>query len=167
MTSTLTDMPSREWTLPQLIEQATQLLLTAKLTVSDERVSLTPDARTVRYYQSLGILARPIRYQGRSAIYGYRSLLQLVAVKLLQAQGHSLAQVQSSIAAASVSELEQAVFSCLNGESKVPERTASIRWETFEIAPGLLVSIDPRRVTDPEDIASLLSEFIKNQGGLS
>ena len=167
MTSTSTDMACREWTLPQLIEQAAELLLTARVKVSDERISLTPDARTVRYYQSLGILARPVRYQGRSAIYGYRTLLQLVAVKLLQAQGHSLAQVQSSIAAASVSELEQAVLPNLNGESRAAETQASIRWETFEIAPGVLISIDPRRVTSPEATASLLATFLMNQGGFS
>ncbi len=47
----------------------------------DQRVRAVPDARTVRYYQSIGLVDRPER-EGREAVYRWRHLLQVVAVKL-------------------------------------------------------------------------------------
>lgn len=56
-------------------------------------VSDLPDGRTLRYYQTLGLIDRPVRYQGRS-VYMQRHLLQLVAVKLLQADQFTLSKIQ-------------------------------------------------------------------------
>jgi DNA-binding transcriptional MerR regulator len=56
-----------------------------------------PDARTVRYYTTLGLLDRPAAMRGRTALYGRRHLLQLVAIKRLQARGLSLAEVQARL----------------------------------------------------------------------
>src|SRR5919202_6540270 len=64
------------------------------------RVRDVPDARTVRYYTTLGLVDRPAAMRGRTALYARRHLLQLVAVKRLQAQGRSLADVQVELAAA-------------------------------------------------------------------
>ena len=49
---------------------------------ADARVSAAPDARTVRYYTTLGLLDRP-RIEGRQARYGERHVLQLLAIKAL------------------------------------------------------------------------------------
>ncbi|HTL53004.1 MAG TPA: MerR family transcriptional regulator [Planctomycetota bacterium] len=56
-------------------------------------VSDLPDGRTLRYYQTLNLVDRPVRYQGRS-VYLQRHLLQLVAVKLLQADQYTLSKIQ-------------------------------------------------------------------------
>ncbi|MGH7143859.1 MAG: MerR family transcriptional regulator [Planctomycetota bacterium] len=56
-------------------------------------VSDLPDGRTLRYYQTLGLIDRPVRYNGRS-VYLQRHLLQLVAVKLLQADQYTLSKIQ-------------------------------------------------------------------------
>jgi len=53
-----------------------------------QRVSEIPDARTVRYYIQEGLVDRPQGSEGAAALYGYRHLLQLVAIKALQ--GHFL-----------------------------------------------------------------------------
>src|SRR5437016_1152361 len=45
----------------------------------DGRVARALDPRTVRYYQTLGILDRPHSYEGHKARYGPRHLLQLLA----------------------------------------------------------------------------------------
>ena len=63
----------------------------ARIASGDERVRAVPDARTVRDYQTLGLLPKPQRYRGRSAMYGFEHLLRIVAVKLLQAHDQSLA----------------------------------------------------------------------------
>jgi DNA-binding transcriptional MerR regulator len=56
-----------------------------------------PDLRTIRYYTTLGLLDRPAAMRGRTALYARRHLLQLVAVKRLQARGLSLAEVQARL----------------------------------------------------------------------
>ena len=56
-----------------------------------------PDLRTIRYYTTLGLLDRPAAMRGRTALYGPRHLLQLVAIKRLQARGLSLAAVQERV----------------------------------------------------------------------
>ena len=58
------------------------------------RVREVPDPRTIRYYTTLGLIDRPAEMRGRTAFYGRRHLLQLVAIKKLQARGRSLAEIQ-------------------------------------------------------------------------
>jgi DNA-binding transcriptional MerR regulator len=72
-------------------------------------VAECPDARTIRYYQTIGIVDKPLRYEGRNAVYGYQHLLQVVAIKLLQSRGLTLAQVQRAITNSTLSDLEAAL----------------------------------------------------------
>jgi len=64
------------------------------------RVRDVPDRRTVRWYVTIGLVDRPAEMQGRTALYGTRHLLQIVAVKRCQAQGRSLAEIQAELAGA-------------------------------------------------------------------
>lgn len=61
------------------------------------RIRAVPDVRTLRYYTTLGLLDRPARWEGRTAFYNRRHVLQLLSIKRLQAQGLSLAEVQASL----------------------------------------------------------------------
>src|SRR4051812_31134874 len=71
------------------------------------RVREVPDIRTIRYYTTLGLLDRPSEMRGRTAYYGPRHLLQLVAIKRLQAEGLPLVEVQQRLAKASDENLER------------------------------------------------------------
>ena len=73
----------------------------------NERIRDVPDRRTVRYYTTLGLIDRPAQMRGRTALYGRRHLLQLVAIKRLQANGLSLQEVQQRLFGASNHELEE------------------------------------------------------------
>ena len=64
------------------------------------RVRAVPNLRTIRYYTTLGLLAPPAEMRGRKAFYGRRHLLQLVAIKQLQAKGKQLVEVQRCLAGA-------------------------------------------------------------------
>src|SRR5256885_15960856 len=75
---------------------------------ADARVSAAPDARTVRYYTTLGLLDRP-RIENRQARYGERHVLQLLAIKALQAFDLPLAGIQQRLYARSDAELAQLV----------------------------------------------------------
>jgi hypothetical protein len=96
---------SRSLTLDELCQRATDCLAVDYGGVANGQVRDVPDRRTVRYYTTLGLIDRPT-IQGRTAYYGWRHLLQLVAIKRLQASGKSLNQVQMELAGRSDAELE-------------------------------------------------------------
>jgi DNA-binding transcriptional MerR regulator len=176
----LSPFRSHEFTLADLVSAAAGLC--AQLPeVGDERVRALPDERTLRYYQSSGLLDRPVRYEGRNAIYGFRHLLQAVAVKALQGQGLSLAQVQGAMAGAGTGELESAVLDAIGGgEAAAPERVdggapfgataipvppVSVPQArpliACELAPGVVVTLDPARVPQPEGLLAILAQALR------
>lgn len=85
------------WTLEQLSERVAQALAVNYEGQSNGRVREVPNARTIRWYTTIGLVDRPAEMRGRVALYGRRHLLQLVAVKRLQAAGRPLAEVQREI----------------------------------------------------------------------
>ena len=85
------------WTLEELTAQAALALAVDYPGQASGRVREVPDIRTIRYYTTLGLLDRPAQMRGRTALYGRRHLLQLVAIKRLQAKGLSLAEVQTRV----------------------------------------------------------------------
>lgn len=86
------------WTLDELSAQVALALAVDYEGQASGRVREVPDIRTIRYYTTLGLLDRPAQMRGRTALYGERHLLQLVAIKRLQAKGLSLAEVQTQVA---------------------------------------------------------------------
>src|SRR4051812_45044103 len=85
------------WTIDELGAVATAALAEGYDGPPNGRVRDLPDRRTIRYYTTLGLLDRPLELRGRTALYGRRHLLQLVAIKKLQARGLSLAEVQRAL----------------------------------------------------------------------
>jgi DNA-binding transcriptional MerR regulator len=80
------------WTLPELVTEVAARL--ARLPEpKNGQVRAVPDERTVRYYGTIGLLARPIAMRGRTALYGHRHLAQVVAIKRMQSAGRSLAEI--------------------------------------------------------------------------
>jgi DNA-binding transcriptional MerR regulator len=94
------------WTLGELTARVAAALAVGYRGQSSGRVRDLPDRRAVRWYTTLGLVDRPGAMRGRTALYGRRHLLQLVAIKRLQAAGRSLAEVQEELAAASDERLE-------------------------------------------------------------
>jgi hypothetical protein len=95
------------WTLEQLAAQAARALADAEVRVANGRVTGVPDGRLIRWYTTIGLLDRPLPGPGRVARYGSRHLLQLVAVKRLQAQGQPLAEIQIQLAGATDATLRR------------------------------------------------------------
>src|SRR5580765_6596611 len=85
------------FTLNELCTQVALALSTDYAGAPNDRVRDVPDRRTVRYYTTLGLIDRPAEMRGRTALYGRRHLLQLVAIKRLQANGLSLHEVQQRL----------------------------------------------------------------------
>jgi DNA-binding transcriptional MerR regulator len=95
------------WTIAELGRLAAEALEAAPdyEPPTNGQVRPVPDRRTIRYYTSLGLLARPAQMRGRTALYGPRHLRELVAIKRLQARGLSLADIQGRMAGIGAREL--------------------------------------------------------------
>ena len=96
-----TGPPAALWTLDELVRRVSAALAgSAYLGAPNRRVRDVPDRRAVRWYSTIGLVDRPAAMTGRTALYGPRHLLQIVAVKRRQAAGHSLAEIQAELAGA-------------------------------------------------------------------
>jgi DNA-binding transcriptional MerR regulator len=89
------------WTLDELVRRvAAALAGPAYPGAPNGRIRDVPDRRAVRWYTTIGLVDPPAARQGRTALYGPRHLLQIVAVKRRQAEGRSLANIQAELAGA-------------------------------------------------------------------
>lgn len=93
------------WTLDELTAAVAQALSEGYDGAVSGRVRDVPDRRTIRYYTTLGLIDRPSEIRGRTAIYHRRHLLQIVAIKKLQASGRRLAEVQQALTGRTDKEL--------------------------------------------------------------
>jgi DNA-binding transcriptional MerR regulator len=85
------------WTLEQLGAKVAQALAVDYSGQANNRVRDLPNQRTIRYYTTLGLVDRAAWWRGRTALYSMRHLLQLVAIKRLQASGLSLVEIQARL----------------------------------------------------------------------
>lgn len=97
-------------TLDELTEHAHTLL--AKLAPEQTRykVAARPDARTVRYYVSQGLLAKPQSYAGGRARYSGGHLLRLLYIKKQQAEHQSLRRIAELLRGATDASLREALW---------------------------------------------------------
>jgi DNA-binding transcriptional MerR regulator len=95
------------WTLDELAERVDAALSVGYDGQASGRVREVPDQRAIRYYTTLGLVDRPVARRGSTALYGPRHLLQLVAIKKLQARGLPLARIQVELAGATDQQLER------------------------------------------------------------
>jgi DNA-binding transcriptional MerR regulator len=188
----LRDLQGRAFELDELVKAVNRQIARAGFAPEDERVSAQADARTVRYYQSLGLVSKPDRYDGRQAIYGYQHLLQLVAVKALQAQGLSLEQIRAWLPDQPVVALQAALAGSLDDgrglgavkpaaplgvrlnhqdgnpsfhQGELPSRSPMpADLSAFRLAPGVDLLIDPAQVIDPQGLARRLQVSLEGQG---
>ena len=156
------------------------------------RVRDVPDLRTIRYYTTLGLLDRPAAMRGRTALYGARHLLQLVAIKRLQARGLSLAAVQERVVGLSDAALrrlaeteacddgnlrptgrhrERIVLACSAGTRSRPERGREVpARRNVVLEDGLVLSLATERTLHEDDLrvirmaAAPLIEILRLRG---
>src|SRR4051812_31055524 len=89
--------PKSLWTIDELGAQVSQALAVDYDGQPNGQVRDVPDRRSIRYYTTLGLIDRPADMRGRTALYNRRHLMQIVAIKRLQARGLSLAEIQRQL----------------------------------------------------------------------
>jgi DNA-binding transcriptional MerR regulator len=117
------------WTIEELAAQVALALSVDYEGPGDGRAREVPDLRTIRYYTTLGLIDRPAALRGRTALYGQRHLLQLVAIKRLQAKGLTLAQLQEHLLGLSQAELAAvARVPDIGLQTAAPQRRSESFW---------------------------------------
>lgn len=97
------------YTIAELADASAAALDALGVAARNGQVRDRPDVRTIRYYGTLGLIDPPSEMTGRTARYGGRHLLQILAVKAVQARGDSLADAQRTLVGASDEELRSAI----------------------------------------------------------
>lgn len=172
------------WTLSDLSAKVALALSEGYEGQSNGQVRDVPDPRTIRYYTTLGLVDRPLEMRGRTALYGRRHLLQIVAIKRLQARGLALSAIQEELLGLSPRALERLAdlpggIALGEGDSRSAGRTKNF-WKEEPAAvpsgpagssgpsgfsPGLLQLLElregaglllkPERTITPEDLEIL------------
>ena len=131
----------------------------------DARVSAAPDARTVRYYTTLGLVDRP-GIENRQARYGERHLLQLLAIKALQARALPLAEIQQRLYARSDGELRALIDSLAEERREIVPEVRALSLREVAIEPGLrLVVEEGWTLRDPAALEAKLRAVLASLNG--
>jgi DNA-binding transcriptional MerR regulator len=132
-------MEEPRWTLDELAHRVDAALAVGYHGQPSGRVRDVPDRRAIRWYTTIGLIDRPVAHRGRTALYGPRHLLQLVAVKRLQARGLPLVAIQQELAGATDTDLERvARLPATTGEAPAgPEILAALEAGTGEPAAAV------------------------------
>jgi hypothetical protein len=135
------------WNARGLAAHATALVDAAGLRPTNASARSAPSARAVRFYVANGLLDRP-EGTGTSATYGYRHLLQLLAIKIRQREGASLETIKAESGELTGDALERRVATALApalgfGVDPVEEDDAAEprSWRRIPVAEGLEVHV--------------------------
>ena len=168
LTTHLDSIPANGVALDALAKLANLVLEQQGLLIDDGRTADRVDGRTIRFYQTIGILPKPI-YEGRRAFYNREHLVRVVAAKQLQSEGYSLAQVQATLPARTTDELFRAVAAIPAERTTSPKGAATSlvapphmtgELRAFILAEGITLVIDPARVKHASDVAAALAAVI-------
>ena len=116
-----------------LAAHAATLVDAAGMKPTNASARAVPSARAVRFYVANGLLDRP-EGAGTAATYGYRHLLQLLAIKIRQREGQTLDSIKKEMREIAGDALERRVASSL--------------------APALTLQLDPIVARDAASTAS-------------
>jgi DNA-binding transcriptional MerR regulator len=144
-------MSIERWTIQELAEAVNAWCRDRRLEPANGQTASELSARTLHFYRSSGLLDAPESGAGRG--YGRRHLLQLKAIRVLQAQGLPLSRIQQLLFGRSDEELKQIVVSV----GKIVPRAGHVRphplasqetWTTYPLNEQLfLVARDGTRLS--------------------
>lgn len=100
------------WNARGLAAHATALVDAAGFRPTNTSARAAPSARAIRFYVAQKLLDRPDG-AGTTATYGYRHLLQLLAIKIRQREGQTLEIIKKELAGVGGDMLERRVATAL------------------------------------------------------
>lgn len=132
------------WNARGLASHATALVDAAGMRPTSASARAVLSARAVRFYVANGLLDRP-EGKGTAATYGYRHLLQLLAIKIRQREGQTLDVIKRELAAVTGDALERrvalALAPALGAHAAAPgaheDSGDPVAWRRTVVAPGV------------------------------
>ncbi|HKI94867.1 MAG TPA: MerR family transcriptional regulator [Gemmatimonadales bacterium] len=100
------------WNLHDLAALAGAILDASGVRPVNAAASARPNERTIRFYVTRGLVTPPDG-RGTAATYGYRHLLQVLAIKLRQMEGATLGTIARELSETTGDVLERRVASAL------------------------------------------------------
>ncbi len=101
--------------LEELLDIANHLISLVIPEQPSDRVAETLTERTLRFYISAGLIDRPLGKEGTAALYGYRHLLQILAIKLLQGSFLPIRRIKEILGGRTNEEMEMLLAEGLEG----------------------------------------------------
>jgi DNA-binding transcriptional MerR regulator len=117
------------WGLRDLAALATGLLDASGVVPVNAAARARPSERTIRFYVTRSLVSPPDG-RGTAAVYSYRHLLQVLAIKLRQMEGATLEALSRELAGMTGDLIERRVAGALGSALPRPERLALLQ------APG-------------------------------
>jgi len=96
-------------TLDELVTEAARIIPHIAQEQKRYRVSVYPDERTIRYYINEGLVDKPSPSPDKPSRFTYRHLLQILAIKHLQAQYLPLNKIKEMLAGLKEEQLEEMI----------------------------------------------------------
>ena len=102
-------------------------------------VSLVPDERTIRYYLAEGLIQPADEKQGTASVFSYKHLLQLVAVKKLQAEHLPIRKIRELVTGKDEEQLESLLGVTASVRKRTDDKEAKRYLESL-LAPSMSVA---------------------------
>ncbi|MCM3902917.1 MAG: MerR family transcriptional regulator [Pyrinomonadaceae bacterium] len=132
--------------LPEFAQTGERILSDLDLEQPRGTVTSLPDERTIRYYLAEGLIQPPTEKQGTASVFGYINLLQLVAVKQLQAEHLPIRKIRELVTGKSEQELE-ALLGIGAVSGKKSRESEAKRYLQSLLAPSMSQALESRAVT--------------------
>jgi DNA-binding transcriptional MerR regulator len=130
-----------------------------------------PSARAVRFYVANGLLDRP-EGAGTAATYGYRHLLQLLAIKIRQREGQTLDAIKAEMKETTGDALERRVAASLapalslSAEPVQKNGNPVAAWRRITIADGVELHVRDDSPAAEDDTVVALRDTLRRQLGV-
>jgi DNA-binding transcriptional MerR regulator len=141
------------YSLEELVVAVNAWCETHNLTPANGQSAEQLSARTLRYYRTMGLLSAPV--SGGGAGYGEIHRLQLLAVRVLQAQGLPLSRIQRLLYARSMADLHKILdkgVTEMPREKSWPQMAAAEDWRVTPIDDSIWLIARHGRSLTPEQL---------------
>ena len=155
------------WNARGLAAHVTALVDAAGMRPTNASARAAPSARAVRFYVSNGLLDRP-EGTGTAAIYNYRHLLQLLAIKIRQREGQTLDVIKREMRETTGDLLErriaQSLAPALGARADVvvaQDDQRAIAWRRVLVADGIEIHVRDDSPASSEDAIVAMREAVR------
>ncbi|HVB31847.1 MAG TPA: MerR family transcriptional regulator [Gemmatimonadaceae bacterium] len=156
------------WNARGLAAHATALVDAAGVRPTNASARAAPTARAIRFYVASGLLDHP-QGAGTAATYGYRHLLQLLAIKIRQREGATLDTIKQEMGGVTGDALERRVAGSLAPALAVGADTVappegdgpSAAWHRIVVGDGIEIHVRDDSPAAGDDAMIAMREAVR------